>query len=99
MQLPQHCRCENKHHFPYTIVSTPHERKKLHESEYNSHESELVPTTNLILTQRQEAVDSQLLSSKYSYYKTHKNKPSANRLVTSDYSVFVVAYGHFVIVV
>jgi len=31
-----------------------------------------------------EAVDSQLVSSKYSYYKAHKNKPSSNGLVTTD---------------
>jgi len=32
---------------PALIVptSTPHEGKQLHESEYNSHESEMVPTT------------------------------------------------------
>jgi len=44
-----------KHHFPHTIVPVPatRERKQLHESESNSHESELVPTTNAILTQRQ----------------------------------------------
>jgi len=42
-----------KYHFPYTIVPAPHGRKQLHESEHNSHESETVPTTNSILTQRQ----------------------------------------------
>jgi len=44
-----------KHHFPYTNVPVPapHERKQLQESENNSHESEVVPTTNAILTQRQ----------------------------------------------
>jgi len=54
MQLPQHCVCKTKRHFPYTIVPTPHERK-LYESEYNSHESEMVPlpTTCCILTQIQ----------------------------------------------
>jgi len=31
----------------------PHERKQTHKSEYNSRESEMVPTTNSILTQRQ----------------------------------------------
>jgi len=41
------------HHFPYTIVPAPHEQKQLHESEYNSHESEMVPTTDSILTQKQ----------------------------------------------
>jgi len=30
-----------------------------------------------------QAADSQLVSSKYSYYKTQKNKPSANRLVAT----------------
>jgi len=35
----------------------------------------------------------------YSYYKELKNKPSSNVLVTTDQSVFMVAYGHFVIVV
>ena len=45
------------------------------------------------------AVDSQLVLSKYSYLRAHRNKPSSNRLVTTDYSDFVVAYGHFVIVV
>jgi len=44
MQLPQHCTCKSKHHFPYTIVPAQHDRKQLHESEYNSHESEMVPT-------------------------------------------------------
>jgi len=34
-------------------MAAPHERKQLHESEYNSHESETFPTTNSILTQRQ----------------------------------------------
>ena len=53
MQLPQHWTCKTKRYFPYTIVPTPYERKQLHESEYNSHESEMVPTTNSILTQRQ----------------------------------------------
>jgi len=38
MQLPQHYTCKTKRHFPYTVVPAPHERKKLHESEYNSHE-------------------------------------------------------------
>jgi len=42
-----------KHHFPYTILPTSHERKQLHESENNSHESGMVPTTNSILTQTQ----------------------------------------------
>jgi len=42
-----------KHHFPYTVVPTPHEQKQFHESEYNSHESEMFPTTNSILTQKQ----------------------------------------------
>jgi len=55
MQLPQHCTCKTKHHFPFTIVPTPHERKQLHESEYNSHESEMFPspTTYSKLIQRQ----------------------------------------------
>jgi len=53
MQLPRHCTCETRHHFPCTIVPTPHERKQPHEREYNSHENEMVPTTNSILTQRQ----------------------------------------------
>ena len=52
MQLPQHSTCKLKQHFSYTIVSDPRERKQLHENEYNSHESEMVPTTNSILTQR-----------------------------------------------
>ena len=52
MQLPQHSTCKSKHHFPYTIVPDPRERKQLHESEYNSHESEMIATTNSILTQR-----------------------------------------------
>jgi len=42
-QLPQHHTCRTKQHFPYTIVSTPQERKQLHRSEYNWHESETVP--------------------------------------------------------
>jgi len=41
MQLPQHCTYKTKRHIPYTIVPVPHERKQLHESEYNSHESEI----------------------------------------------------------
>jgi len=53
MQLPQHCTCKTKQYFAYIIVPTPHERKMLHESEYNSHENEMFPTTNSILTQRQ----------------------------------------------
>jgi len=53
MQFPQHCTCETKHHFPYTILPAPHERKQLHESEYNSHDSEMFSTANSILTQRQ----------------------------------------------
>ena len=53
LQLPQHCACETKHHFPYTVVPIPRGRKQLHESEYNSHELEMFPTTNSILTQRQ----------------------------------------------
>jgi len=36
------------------------------------HEIEMIPTTNSILTQRQWAIDSQLVSSTYSYYKAHK---------------------------
>ena len=32
MQLPQHCTCKTKHHFPYTTVLAPHERTQLHES-------------------------------------------------------------------
>jgi len=39
---PQHYTCKMKHHFPYTIVPGTHKRKQLHESENNSHESELV---------------------------------------------------------
>jgi len=35
------------------IVPAPHGRKQLHESDNNSQESEMVPTTNAILTQRQ----------------------------------------------
>ena len=37
---------------PFSVhnCAAPHERKQLHESEYNSHESETVPTTNSILT-------------------------------------------------
>jgi len=55
MQRPQHCTCETKHHFPFTIVPASHERKELHESEYNPHESEMVPLPNTysILTKRQ----------------------------------------------
>jgi len=45
--------CETIHHFPYTIMPTPDERKQLQESEFNSHGSKMVPTTNSILTQRQ----------------------------------------------
>jgi len=56
-QLPQHytLTCKTKHHFPYTIVPVPapHEQKQRHESVNNSHESEMVPTKNVILTQRQ----------------------------------------------
>ena len=48
MQLPQYCTCKTKH-FLYTIVPTPHQRKQLHESEYNSHESKMVPNTNSVL--------------------------------------------------
>jgi len=57
---------KTKHHFPYTIVSTPHARKQLHESEYNSHESDMVPlpTTYSILTQK-----SRLLIANYSFVK------------------------------
>jgi len=29
MQLPQHCTCKSKYHFPYTIVPGSHERKQL----------------------------------------------------------------------
>jgi len=57
MQLPQHYTLtrKTKHHFSYTIVPVPapHERKQRHESESNSHKSEMVPTMNAILTQRQ----------------------------------------------
>jgi len=53
MQLPQHFIRKSKHHFPYIIVPTPHERKQLNESAYNSHESEIVRTTNSITAQRQ----------------------------------------------
>jgi len=53
MQLPQHSTCKSKHHFPYTIKSDPRERKQLHESANNSHESTMVPTKNSIVTQRQ----------------------------------------------
>jgi len=35
----------------YAPVLTPHERKQLHESEYNSHENKMVPTTSPILAQ------------------------------------------------
>ena len=73
MQLPQHCTCKTKHYFAYIIVPAPHERKKLHESEHNSHESEMFPTTNSILTQRQVDCWCQPVSSKYSHHKTHKN--------------------------
>jgi len=48
MQIPQHCTCKRKHHYLYTIVPTKHERKQLHESENDSHESEMVSTTNSI---------------------------------------------------
>jgi len=34
MQLPQHGTCKTKHHFPYTIVPDPHERKQFHESAF-----------------------------------------------------------------
>jgi len=34
-------------------MPTSHERQQLHESEYNSHDSAMVPCTNSILTQRQ----------------------------------------------
>jgi len=40
-------------HFPYTIVAAPQERKELHKSENNSHESEMLPTTNSILIEKQ----------------------------------------------
>jgi len=53
MQLPQHYTFKTNHDFPDTIMPTPHERKQLHKSKYNSRESEMVPTTNSILTQRQ----------------------------------------------
>jgi len=43
---------QTKHHYPYTIVLSPHERKHFHESEYNSHESKMVPSRNSIFTQR-----------------------------------------------
>jgi len=36
------------------------------------------------LIQRQVGVDSQLVMSKYSYCKTHKNKSSSNGLMTAD---------------
>jgi len=45
--------CKTKQHFPYTTVQAAHERKQFHENENNSHESEMVPTTNAILTQRE----------------------------------------------
>jgi len=54
MQLPQDYTCKTKQNFPYTIVPALYERKQLHESKtINSHESEMVPTSNSILTQRQ----------------------------------------------
>jgi len=34
MQLPQHSTCKSKHHFTYTSVPDPRERKQLHETEY-----------------------------------------------------------------
>jgi len=39
MQLPQHCTSEMRHNLPYTIMPSPHERKQLHESQYNSHQA------------------------------------------------------------
>jgi len=51
MQLPQQCTCKTKHFFR-TQLCRPH-MKQLHESDYNSHESEMFPTTNFILIQRQ----------------------------------------------
>jgi len=44
---------KNETLFPVHNCANPHERKQLYESEYNSHESEIVPTTNSILTQKQ----------------------------------------------
>jgi len=46
MQLSQHYTFKTKRHFPCTIVPDPHERKQLNESE-------MIPTANSILTQRQ----------------------------------------------
>jgi len=53
-QLPQHYTCKTNY-FPYTTVPVPvpHERIQLLESENCSRESEMIPTTNSILTQRQ----------------------------------------------
>jgi len=65
-------------------VPAPHERKQLHESECNSHESEKVPTTNAILTQK----TSKLLIVNYfrqtilTTKQVFKKKHAANRLVT-----------------
>ena len=39
MQLPQHCTFKMRHNLPNTIMPSPHERKQLHESAYNSHQA------------------------------------------------------------
>jgi len=53
MQLPQHCTC--KYETPLSVHNCvgPAGTKAVLESKNNSHESEMVPTTNSILTQRQ----------------------------------------------
>jgi len=58
-----------------TKVNTIHMKAKLFHYEFH-----LDTETSRLLS-----VDSQLVLSKYSYYyKAHKNKPFANRLVTTD---------------
>jgi len=51
IQLPQHYTCKTKHHFPYTIVPAPTERKQLHESGNSTHEPETILNTNFSLSQ------------------------------------------------
>jgi len=71
VQLPEHCTCKTKHHFPYTIVLAPTWTKRAPRKwiqftwKRNDSNHEFHLDT--------ETVDSQLFSSKYSY-DNKKNK-------------------------
>jgi len=72
VQLPEHCTCKTKHHFPYTIVLAPIWTKRVPwkwiqftwKRNDSNHEFHLDT----------ETVDNQLVSSKYSYYKSNFKK-------------------------